>query len=128
MKTIVKDYRISAPIEKVWMALTVPLEIEKWGAGPARMDGNEGTKFSLWGGDIYGTNIEVETYKKLVQEWYGGKWEEPSILTIKLHKDGAGTKVEIVHENVPDKEYEDIQKGWEDYYMGPLKKYLENDL
>ena len=126
MKTIVQDYHIDAPIEKVWEALVSAKEIDGWGGSPAKMDADEGTKFSLWGGDIHGTNIEVEKFKKLVQEWYGGEWEEPSIVTFKLQKLGNSTKLELLHENVPDEEYEDIDQGWKDYYLGPLKKYLES--
>ncbi len=127
MKTIIQDYHVNAPIEKVWEALVNPQDINNWGGGPAKMDDKEGTKFSLWGGDIHGTNIEVEVFKKLVQEWYGGKWEEPSIVTFKLEKDKGGTKLQLLHENVPDNEYEDIDKGWKEYYLGPLKKYLESE-
>jgi activator of HSP90 ATPase len=125
MKTIVQDYHINAHIEKVWEALVNVQEINGWGGGPAKMDDKTGTKFSLWGGDIYGTNIEVEVFKKLVQEWYGGKWEEPSIVTFKLEKKGDSTKLILVQENVPDNEYEDIDQGWKDYYLGPLKSYVE---
>lgn len=125
MKTIIQDYHINALIEKVWEALINAQEINSWGGGPAKMDDKPGTKFSLWGGDIYGTNIEVEKFKKLVQEWYGGKWEEPSIVTFKLEKKGSSTDIELIHENVPDEEYEDIDKGWKDYYLTPLKEYVE---
>lgn len=126
MKTIVQDYHINASIEKVWQALTNAKEIEEWGAGPAEMDENMSTKFSLWGGDIHGTNIEVEKFKKLVQEWYFEDWHEPSIVTFKLTKQKEFTKLELLHENVPDEEYEDIDEGWKEYYLGPLKKYLES--
>jgi activator of HSP90 ATPase len=126
MKTILQNYRINAPIEKVWGALVNPRDIDNWGGGPVKMDDKEGTKFSLWGGDIYGTNIEVEKFKKLVQEWYGGKWEEPSIVTFKLEKDKGETTLELLHENVPDNEYEDIDKGWKEYYLGSLKEYVED--
>lgn len=126
MRTVVEEYQIESPIEKVWEALTESSLIEKWGAGPAKMDANEGTKFSLWGGDIHGTNIEMVPYQKIVQEWYSGNWKEPSILTLKLIKNGQNTKVELLHENVPDDEYKDIEEGWKDYYMGPLKEYLES--
>ena len=126
MKTIVQEYDINSSIEKVWEALTKTSLIEKWGAGPAKMDDKEGTKFSLWGGDIHGTNIEMEPYQKIVQEWYSGNWKEPSILTLKLIKTGQNTKLELLHENVPDDEYDDIKNGWEDYYIGPLREYLES--
>jgi activator of HSP90 ATPase len=127
MKTIVQDYEINAPIEKVWEALVNQEHISGWGGGPAKMDDKEGTKFSLWGGDIHGTNIEVEVFKKLVQEWYGGKWEEPSIVTFKLEKQGNSTELNLLQENVPDDEYKDIDSGWKEYYLGSLKDYVESE-
>lgn len=60
-----------------------------------------------------------------IEEWSGGKWKEPSLLTIELHGDDGDTRVELVQENVPDNECEDIDKGWDNYYFGPLKEYLE---
>lgn len=125
MKTIFQKYQINASIEKVWKALVNTKDIDAWGAGPSKMDEAVGRKFSLWGGDIYGTNIEVVKFKKLVQEWYEREWKEPSIVTFKLEKKGSATALELLHENVPDEEYEDIENGWKDYYMEPLKKYVE---
>ena len=125
MKTIFQKYQIDAPIEKVWKALVNTKDIDAWGAGPSKMDEAVGRKFSLWGGDIYGTNIEVVRFKKLVQEWYEGEWKEPSIVTFKLEKKGSSTILELLHENVPDEEYENIENGWKDYYLEPLKKYVE---
>lgn len=127
MKTINQKYQINAPIEKVWRALVHPDEIEKWGGGPTVMDDKEGTKFRLWGGDIHGTNKEVVEEEKLVQEWYGGKWKEPSMATFALIPENDGTLLELLHENVPDKEAKDIEQGWKDYYLGPLKDYLEKE-
>lgn len=125
MKTIKQTYHIKAPVEKVWKALVEPELIGKWGAGPAKMDDKVGTKFSLWGGDIYGTNVEVVKEKKLVQEWFGGKWDAPSILTFTLNSKGDTTEVHLMQENIPDSEFEDIEQGWKDYYMGPLKEFVE---
>lgn len=122
---IVQEYIVNSSIDKVWKALTDPKVIEEWGAGPAKMSDKVGFKFSLWGEDIWGKNIEVITNKKLVQEWYGGKWEEPSIATFNLTSDGKTTKIDFIHENVPEEAYKDIEQGWKDYYLGPLKKYLE---
>lgn len=54
MKIIKKSYEINVCVEKVWVALTDPAEIDNWGAGPAKMDDKVGTRFELWGGDIHG--------------------------------------------------------------------------
>lgn len=128
MKTIKHTYAIHSPIERVWRALVDPKMIEEWGGGPAIMDDQEGTKFSLWGGDIYGTNIEVEELDKLVQDWYAGKWPAPSRVTFILTPEEEGTRVDLLHENVPDEEAKEIQDGWDSYYLGAIKSYLESKL
>lgn len=125
MKSLKQTYLIHATPERVWNALTNPKEIDGWGAGPAKMDDNVGTKFTLWSGDIYGKNIEVIKHKKLVQEWYAGKWAVPSIVTFILRSKGNKTEATLVHTNIPDSEYKDIEEGWKSYYMVPLKEYIE---
>lgn len=125
MKTIKQTYRVEAPIEGVWEALVNPGEIDAWGGGPAIMDDKVGTEFSLWNGDIHGKNIEVKQYELLKQEWVSGDWPEPSIVTFVLKPDGNGTKIELVHENIPDKEAKEIEDGWKKYYLGEIKNLLE---
>ena len=125
MKAIRQTYHIKASIEEVWKALTDTKYIDGWGGGPAKMSDKVGFQFSLWGGDIYGKNIEVIANKKLVQEWFGGKWDGPSIATFVLSSKNDQTTIEFTHIDVPESEYKDIEQGWKDYYLGPLKEYLE---
>jgi uncharacterized protein YndB with AHSA1/START domain len=127
MKRIEKRYSIRAPAEKVWSALVDPTLIERWGAGPGVvMDEKPGTAFKLWGGDIHGRNLEVDRWKRLVQEWYGGDWEKPSLVTFSLSERDGATQVVLTHENLPDDEAESIDEGWDDYYMYPLKELVES--
>ena len=126
MKAIRQTYHIKAPIGEVWKGLVDPKYIEGWGGGPAKMSDKVGSQFSLWGGDIYGKNIEVIANKKLVQEWFGGKWDKPSIATFALSSKNDQTTIEFTHVDVPESEYKDIEQGWKDYYLGPLKDYLES--
>lgn len=123
---IVISYTINAQVAEVWQALTDPKIITKWGGGPAKMDGRVGTKFKLWGGDIWGTNIEVKPQSSLKQEWYGGDWPKPSIATFTLTKYGSGTKLKLEHSHVPTDEIKNFEQGWHDYYLGAIKKLLES--
>jgi uncharacterized protein YndB with AHSA1/START domain len=126
MKRIDKTYAIRAPVERVWSALVEPALIERWGAGPgAVMDEQRGTAFRLWGGDIHGKNLEVDRWQRLVQEWYGGDWDEPSIVTFSLSEKNGVTSVVLNQTNVPDDEAESIDEGWDEYYMYPLKELAE---
>lgn len=89
------------------------------------MSGEVEFEFSLWGGDIYGKNIESVANKLLIQEWFAGNWAKPSIVTFTLTPGEKTTRIELFQENIPDDEAESIDDGWKKYYMLPLKKLLE---
>jgi len=126
MKSIRKSYRISAPIERVWKAFFDLDDINNWGDGPAKMDEVVGSKFSLWNGDIYGTNKEIKKHERLVQDWYAGKWKGASKAAFSFKKiSPQETQVDLIHTGIPESEYEEINKGWDQYYLGEIKKLLE---
>lgn len=125
MKSLKQEYTISAPIDKVWEAFVSPKIIDKWGAGPAKMDDKPGTKFTLWGGDVHGTNVRIDKNKIIEQDWYGGNWPQPSKVRFEFESDGEKTKITLTQANIPDEELNDIDDGWRQYYLGPMKEYLE---
>lgn len=129
MKTIRQTYFIEAPVSDVWQALINPKKIDAWGGGPAKMDDKPGTEFTLWGGSIWGKNIKVEPEKELVQEWFSDedeKWDKPSIASFMLVPDKNGTRLDLLHTDVPGKNAKSIDEGWKEYYLGPLKEFAEN--
>lgn len=126
MKTIKQTYHIKAPVEEVWKALIDSKLIDKWGGGPAKMSDKVGFEFSLWDGEIYGKNIEVLENKKLIQEWIEGKWDKSSIVTFELTERKDGTEINLTHTDYPQDEHDDLSDGWDDFYLGPLKDFLED--
>jgi len=123
MKDFKKYYVLPVPPEEVYLALTNPLTIELWSGEKAEMSTEPGTEFSLWDGSIVGRNLEFESGKKIVQQWYFGEQQEPSIVTIRLHADPRGTSVEVRHTNIPDSDYNDIVEGWNDVYFSSLRDF-----
>jgi uncharacterized protein YndB with AHSA1/START domain len=127
---IMKDYKeyfiIPASPEDVFAALTNPLTIELWTGEGAIMSTEPGSEFSLWEGSISGKNLEFESNKKIVQQWFFGDQEEESIVTIKLHPHKEGTSVELRHTNIPDEDYEDIVEGWREAYFGSIIDFYED--
>lgn len=123
MKDFKKYYSLPASPEEVYLALTVPATIYLWSGEEAEMSAEPGSEFSLWEGSIVGKNLEFDYGKKIVQQWYFGDQEEPSIVTIKLHPVKEGTSVELKHTNIPDEAYEDIVEGWNSSYFGSLQDF-----
>jgi activator of HSP90 ATPase len=127
MKDYKKYYLIPADPEEVYKALTNPDEIQFWTGDEAVMSTDPGSDFELFEGSIAGKNLEFEAGKKIVQQWYFGEQEEPSLVTIKLHPHKKGTSVELKHTNIPDEAFDDIAEGWDEAYFGGLIAYFEED-
>lgn len=119
------ELKIAADPEEVFTALTNPFQIELWSGYPADMKAEKGYVFSLWDGDISGINLDVIPNKKLVQEWFFGENEQPSIVTLTLKRDGNATCVMLSHTCIPEEVEEEIIEGWKKYYLGSLKDMLE---
>lgn len=125
MPTIEQTYEINASPEEVFEALVNADIIQDWSGDEAKMSSEVGAKFSLWGGQMFGTNLEVVKNKKLVQEWCYDQWEAPSKVTFTLKGKGKKTIVELVHEDVPEKSLNSITDGWNAYYLGAIQEMFE---
>lgn len=127
MKDYKNYYLISADPEEVYKALTNPDEIRYWTGEEASMSTEPGSEFELFEGSIAGRNLEFEAGKKIVQQWYFGEQQDPSLVTIKLHPHKKGTSAELRHTNIPDEAFADITQGWDEAYFGSLIAYFEED-
>jgi len=122
MKNLKKYYTLKADPSDVYNALTNKNMIEIWTGEDAQMEPEPNTEFSLWNGSISGMNLEFETNRKIVQEWYFEDQEEASVVTLILHPDKKGTSVELHHANIPDEAFQNISEGWDEDYFGALKE------
>lgn len=125
MKDFKKYFVLNAEPELIYNALTKAATIQLWSGEPAVMEAVAGTEFSLFDDSICGMNLEFETNRKIVQEWYFGEQEAPSIVTILLHPDKQKTSVEVRHSNIPDEDYENITTGWVENYFGALMEFYQ---
>ena len=122
MKSITQTYVMNASPEKVFAALTDPDIIKTWSGAPAEMDAKAGTKFSMFGGHIVGSNLEVIPGRKLVQSWASSDWDKPSTVTFTLRPSAEGTTVDLQHDGVPDSALASISDGWNTSFLGQMQK------
>jgi activator of HSP90 ATPase len=95
--------------------------------GSAQIDRNVGGTFSTNDGYSTGTNLELVQDAKIVQTWRASDWPDGhfSTLTIILSPVSSKTLLSFVQTGVPSDQFEEISKGWYDYYWNPLKALLE---
>jgi len=127
MPTIQQTYEMNASPEEVFEALVNPEIIQLWSEDEAKMSDQVGASFMLWGGQMFGINLEVVKNKKLVQEWSYDQWDAPSKVTMVIKPKGKKSVVELLHEDVPEKSLKSITEGWNDYYLGAMQEMFEKD-
>jgi len=86
MKDLKKYAIIPATPEELYLALTTEITARLWTGDLVSIDATVNGEFSLWDGAITGRFLELEPSTKIVQEWYFGETDSPSIVTLKLHE------------------------------------------
>ena len=65
--------------------------------------------------------------KLIVQSWRASHWKKSdldSTLVLSFRPDPKGGRIQLVHVNVADHDYDDVKEGWRIYYWTPWRKYL----
>jgi len=94
---------------------------------PAKVDGKAGGKFSAWDGYIFGQTLELTPHQRIVQAWRTSEFPQDapdSHLEVLLEEVAGGTKVTIIHSDMPKDQVESYRQGWEDFYFKPMKEYF----
>jgi activator of HSP90 ATPase len=93
----------------------------------AHIDPKVGGKYTAWDGYIMGKNLELETPKRILQSWRTTEFPEgapDSTLEILIEPDGEGSKLTLIHTEIPEGQSEEYKQGWKDYYFAPMKAYF----
>jgi activator of HSP90 ATPase len=89
-----------------------------------------GGKFKAWDEYITGINLELIPHKRILQSWRSTEFPEKhldSYLLVKLEEAKGGTKVTLVHSEIPDGQSAEYKKGWKDFYFNPMKAYFARE-
>ena len=93
----------------------------------AIIQNKEGAKFTAHGNYVTGKNLQLIKDKLIVQSWRASDWGKSDIdstFILCFEQRGKDGIVYMTHANVPDKQFEGIKRGWNDYYWKPWKKYF----
>ncbi|MDP2965114.1 MAG: SRPBCC domain-containing protein [Pelolinea sp.] len=96
---------------------------------PAEIDPIITGKFFAWEGYIWGKTQDLTSGKRIRQTWHTTEFPDDlpdSILEVLFEPDGDGTLLTLIHTAIPDNQSDEYEKGWEDFYFQPMKKYYED--
>jgi uncharacterized protein YndB with AHSA1/START domain len=129
---IEKTLTIDADIDRVWAALTDPEDIESWMRDDQiKVSLKEGGKYVLFAGSTTGKFIEIVEPEVLEYSWRMSDWAKDTPDTSvrwELEPSGNKTKVRLIHKGFVDKTMRDSHdEGWDDYFLGPMKGWLESE-
>jgi activator of HSP90 ATPase len=92
-----------------------------------QIEPRQGSPFSIDNGYITGTNIVLQPYGRIVQQWRTTEFPEgspDSKLEILFEKHNSGTKLTIIHTQLPNGDEKKYEKGWKEHYLKPMKAYF----
>ena len=95
----------------------------------AQVDGNVGGKFTAWDGYIFGNTLDLTPGRRIVQAWRTSEFPDDapdSRVEILLEEIETGTKLTLIHNNMPEDQVESYRQGWDDFYYKPMKAYFGN--
>jgi len=94
---------------------------------PAKVQGKVGGKFTTWDGYIFGSTLELEPEQRILQTWRTSEFPEDapdSRLEILFEEVAKGTKLTLIHSDMPEDQVDSYRQGWEDFYFKPMKAYF----
>ena len=128
-KTLKQKVKFKAEPDELYAVLLSSKAHSRLTGNKAKISSKVGGKFSAYDGWIQGKNLKLVKNKKIVQSWKGNDEEWPknhfSKVTFLFKKAKDGTILNFTHSGIPLDWFNDIKKGWAEYYWNPLKKYLK---
>ncbi|MFQ5921486.1 MAG: SRPBCC domain-containing protein [Anaerolineales bacterium] len=94
----------------------------------ASVEGRVGGEITAWDDYISGVILELEPYGRIVQSWRTTEFpegSEDSRLEILVEAVEGGTRLTLLHSDIPEGQGEMYSEGWEDYYFRPMRAYFE---
>jgi uncharacterized protein YndB with AHSA1/START domain len=111
----------------VWAYLVDPAKHAAFTGGKATGAAEVGAAFTAWDGYILGTHEELVPGERIVQSWSTTEWPEgapPSRLEITLTPIRGGTRLTMLHSDVPTAQAAAYNEGWTQHYWEPLAAFL----
>ena len=129
-RTVSQEVFFNALPHEIFEAFLDARQHAEFSGAPAEIDRRSGGRFSLHGGHVTGSTLEIVPDQKIVQSWRSDKWpaghSSRLSLTLTPIYDGRGTQLSLTHADVPAESFDEINTGWRTHYWNKLGPYLRS--
>jgi activator of HSP90 ATPase len=118
---------LPAPAETLFDMYLDPAAHQAITGAPVEIGDERGSKFKAFDGALTGTILEVVKPGLIIQSWRSKvfKAEDPdSTLILSFTPEADEGRIDLIHLDVPDHDYDGVTQGWEKYYWAPWRAYL----
>jgi len=102
-------------------------EHTRFTGGVAHIDPSVGGRFSAWDDYITGRTLEIEPGRRIVQAWRTAEFPlgaPDSRLEARFESENGGTRLVLVHTDIPEGHGDRYEEGWVDSYFEPMQRYF----
>eukprot|EP00759_Apiculatamorpha_spiralis_P012669 PhF_6_TR19623/c0_g1_i1/m.28633 len=118
----------SANIRDIYECFTKEDKIAAFTRAPCSLKSRVCGDFTMLGGAITGTYVELVENKRIVLKWRLSSWKSDegtnSVVTIDLGGSDGQCTMDFSHTGVPSSEYDRVKQGWEINFWGGMKQIL----
>ena len=130
MRSIIyKTVVLPASAEALYDMYLDPSVHEAITGAPVQIKDEIGFKFQAFNGMLTGAILHVVRPRLIVQSWRSASFkaeDTDSTLFISFTPEVKSGRIDLVHLDVPDHDYDGVSQGWEKRYFTPWRTYLEN--
>jgi uncharacterized protein YndB with AHSA1/START domain len=121
---------IPASPDRIFQAWLSSQEHSAFTGGQATVEPRVGGRHTAWDGYIEGVNLTLEEGRRIVQSWRSSDFPDGSTdskLEVLLEPTDGGTKVTLVHTDIPEGQGRLYEQGWVDHYFTPMQEYFAEE-
>ena len=113
--------------ERLYRAWLDSTEHGRFTGGGADIEPVVGGRFMSWDDYITGMLLQLDPGRRIVMTWRTTEFPEnapDSRLEVLFEPEGDGTRLTLIHTDIPEGEGDKSEDGWIDYYFEPMQRYF----
>jgi uncharacterized protein YndB with AHSA1/START domain len=129
MRSVIRlSVLLPAAPERLFEMYLDPKEHAAFTGMPVTIGPEPGAEFRAFDGQWTGMILAVDAPRLVVQSWRSTKFrteDADATLILLFTPEGDQGRIDLVHLDVPDHDFQGVTEGWTKYYWTPWRTYLE---